>query len=72
MSTNPDINAQPNSATRQVRVNLHSLWIGLAALGCAFLVQAVQLDYTYPLEVMLKGVVNDATVIDDHLYKIKL
>ena len=41
MSTNLNPGAM---AAKQVRPGLRSLWISAAALGCAFLVQTVQLE----------------------------
>ncbi|WP_157593741.1 hypothetical protein [Pontibacter actiniarum] len=52
MSTNLSPGAM---AAKQVRPGLRSLWISAAALGCAFLVQAVQLDYTSTLQLLLNN-----------------
>lgn len=69
---NTKLNLWAGFTTKQVKLSLHSLWIGMAALGCAFLLEAGEVNLTYPLQVFLKGVMADNTIIEDHLYTIKL
>lgn len=52
-------------ATAKIAVNLHSLWIAVAALSCAYLVEAKNLDYTYPLHLLIEGVATDTDTITD-------
>lgn len=37
--------------------------IAAAAIGCAFLIETKQLDYTYPLELVLKSIANDSAIL---------
>ena len=37
--------------------------IAAAALGCAYLVETEHINYTYPLELVLKGIVNDPIIL---------
>ncbi|GAA4426027.1 hypothetical protein GCM10023188_07620 [Pontibacter saemangeumensis] len=37
--------------------------VAIAALGCAFLVETGQINYTYPLELVLQGLVNDSVIL---------
>ncbi|WP_439880552.1 hypothetical protein ACSX1A_15500 [Pontibacter sp. MBLB2868] len=69
---NTDSNQKVHSRSAKRVLNLHSFWIGFAALGCAFLLEAGEVNLTYPFEVFLKGVIKDNAIIDDHLYTIKL
>lgn len=52
-------------ATAKIAVNLHSLWIAVAALSCAYLVEATNMDYTYPLHLLIEGVGTDTDTITD-------
>ncbi|PRY06074.1 hypothetical protein CLV24_12856 [Pontibacter ummariensis] len=47
----------------QLNFNLNSLLIAMAAVGCAVLVETRDIDYTYPLELVLKGIVNDTVIL---------
>lgn len=64
--------ARGSTTKQQMQISLHSFWVGLAAFGCAYLMETEEVNFTYPLEVFLKGVIADNAIIDDHLYKIKL
>ncbi|MDX5421463.1 MAG: hypothetical protein LPK07_04920 [Hymenobacteraceae bacterium] len=72
MNTNIHIDALRGYRKQKASVNLHSLWIGVAAIGCAFLLETQEIDLTYPLEAFFKSVLTDNTIVEDHLYKIKL
>ncbi|WP_347159507.1 hypothetical protein [Pontibacter chitinilyticus] len=48
---------------RQLCLTIGSPLIAAAAIGCAFLVETRQLDYTYPLELVLKGITNDSAIL---------
>jgi hypothetical protein len=37
--------------------------IAVAAFACAFLVETAQVDYTYPLELVLKTIVKDPVIL---------
>ncbi|MCC9136868.1 hypothetical protein ACFSKU_09805 [Pontibacter silvestris] len=67
MNTKMSLKHLSNFVKRHLNSNMHSMWIAMVAVACSFLVQSEQLDYAYPLELLLKGVVNDATVVStDH------
>ncbi|MCC9168045.1 hypothetical protein [Pontibacter harenae] len=58
-------------AVRQLYLNLNtkSLKIAIAAIACASLVQAEQLDYASLLELLLNGITNDSVSINECLAK---
>ncbi|MEJ8803652.1 hypothetical protein [Pontibacter sp. H249] len=53
------------AAPAKFNLNLHSLGVMVAALGCAFMVDATDIDYTYPLQLFLEGFVTEASMITD-------
>ncbi|WP_299825921.1 hypothetical protein [uncultured Pontibacter sp.] len=53
------------AAPAKLTLNLHSLWVMVAALGCAYMVKATDLDYTYPFQLFLEGFVTEASMVTD-------
>lgn len=51
---------------------MRTLLTALIAAVCAVLLTTKQVNYTYPVEALLKSIIKDNSIVDDHLYKIKL
>lgn len=48
---------------KHMGLRLSTPLVAIAAIGCAFLVETEQVDYTYPLELVLKGIINDSVFL---------
>jgi len=48
---------------KQLCLAISSPLIAAAAIGCAFQIETKQLDYTYPLELVLKSIANDSVIL---------
>ncbi|WP_345156905.1 hypothetical protein [Pontibacter saemangeumensis] len=60
MSTKPK---RLRSWLKYMGLELSTPLVAIAALGCAFLVETGQINYTYPLELVLQGLVNDSVIL---------
>ena len=48
---------------KQLGLKAGSPLIAVAAISCAMLVETGQMDFTYPLELVLQGIVNDSVIL---------
>lgn len=48
---------------KQLCLKAGSPLIAVAAVSCALLVETGQIDFTYPLELVLQGIVNDSVIL---------
>ncbi|MCJ8164693.1 hypothetical protein MKJ04_07550 [Pontibacter sp. E15-1] len=48
---------------KQLELSFSTPLIAMAALACAILVETEQLNYTYPLELVLQGIVHDSALL---------
>lgn len=48
---------------KHMGLNLSTPLVAIAAMGCAFLVETGQVNFTYPLELVLQGLVNDSVIL---------
>ncbi|RAU81568.1 hypothetical protein [Pontibacter arcticus] len=53
----------PKSKSHTLAISLNTMWVAMVALGCAFFVQTQPLNFTYPIEIVLKGIVKDAPIL---------
>ncbi|RIJ36621.1 hypothetical protein [Pontibacter oryzae] len=72
MSTKPDTENINQLATGRMLRSIRTLLTALVAAVCAVLLTTKQVNYTYPMEALLKSIIKDNSIVDDHLYKIKL
>lgn len=48
---------------KQLGLKAGSPLIAVVAVSCALLVETGHIDYTYPLELVLQGIVNDSVIL---------